>query len=76
MENVIVYSTPTCPWCDRLKGYLREKGVSYEERDVSRDREAARRMIELTGQRSVPVTVVGDRVIVGYDRAELDKYLQ
>ncbi|MGE5549248.1 MAG: glutaredoxin family protein, partial [Bacteroidota bacterium] len=31
MEQVTVYTTPTCPWCDRLKDYLREKGVSYNE---------------------------------------------
>lgn len=75
MAEVTVYTTPTCPWCDRLKGYLREKGVSYNEQDVAGDREAARRMIELTGQRSVPVTVVDQHVVVGFDRAELDKYL-
>lgn len=75
MEQVTVYTTPTCPWCDRLKDYLREKGVSYNEVDVSSDAGGARRMIELTGQRSVPVTVVGDAVVVGFDQVELEKHI-
>lgn len=75
MENVTVYTTPTCPWCGKVKAFLTEKGVSFKEVDVSRDAEAAKKMVELTGQRSVPVTVIGQHAVIGFDRAELERRL-
>ena len=75
MEQVTVYTTPTCPWCGKVKDFLNEKGVSYQEMDVAKDPAGARQMIERTGQRSVPVTVVGDQTIVGFDREGLERIL-
>ena len=48
-----VYTTPTCPWCGKVKEYLQAKGVQYSEIDVAADASGARRLVELTGQRSV-----------------------
>lgn len=67
MSEVTVYTTSTCPWCVRLKGFLKEEGISFDEVNVGEDREGAKRMVEITGQRSVPVTTVGDQIIIGYD---------
>jgi len=67
MPEVTVYTTSTCPWCTKLKNYLNEEGISFIEVNVGADPEAARRMMKLTGQRSVPVTTVADQVIIGYD---------
>ena len=39
-KKVTVYSTRTCPWCDRAKNYLRSKNVDFEELDVANDPEA------------------------------------
>ena len=75
MEQVTVYTTPTCPWCIKVKDFLREKGVAFEEVDVAHDPAGARRMIELTGQRGVPVTAIGGEVVVGFDRTELERRL-
>lgn len=75
MEQVTVYTTPTCPWCTKVKNYLEDKGVSFEEVNVASDREGARRMIELTGQRGVPVTVIGANYVVGYDPEKLEHSL-
>ena len=55
---------------------MNEKGVSYQEMDVAKDPAGARQMIERTGQRSVPVTVVGDQTIVGFDREGLERILE
>ena len=38
-HNVIVYSTPTCPWCVRVKEYFEEKKIKYTHYDVSKDQE-------------------------------------
>jgi glutaredoxin 3 len=73
--NVKVYSTPTCGYCNMAKKYLQEKGIAYKEYDVSVDAEAAREMVNLTGQMGVPVITVDNEVIVGFDRPLLDKLL-
>lgn len=77
--NVTVYTTPTCPWCKKTKAFLEEEGVGYEEKDVANDSGAAAEMIEKSGQRGVPVTVIADDgedvVIVGYDQDRLSEEL-
>ncbi|WP_029166693.1 glutaredoxin domain-containing protein [Aminiphilus circumscriptus] len=69
--SVKVYSTPTCPWCTKVKEFLQSNGVAYEDIDVSKDREAAMEMVKNTKQMGVPVTVIGDRYIVGFDKDSL-----
>ena len=76
MANVIVYSTPTCPWCHRVKDYLREKGVKFTDIDVSADREKAMEMIEKSGQRGVPVIDIGGEMVVGFDKERIDGLLK
>ncbi len=74
--KVKVYSTPTCPWCAKVKEHLRELGVEYEEIDVSKDRAAAMEMVRQTGQMGVPVTFIGDEFVVGYDPQAIDELLR
>ncbi|MFT4037555.1 MAG: Uxx-star family glutaredoxin-like (seleno)protein [Thermomicrobiales bacterium] len=71
--SVTVYSTPTCPWCDRAKAYLAANGVPFRDVDVSRDQQAAMEMVRLSGQQGVPVTVADGEVILGFDQARLAK---
>lgn len=75
MKNVTVYTTPTCGWCHRVKSYLTEKGISFEEKDVSRDREAAMEMIKKTNQMGVPVLDIGGAMIVGFDKERINYFL-
>lgn len=74
-KSARIYSTPTCPYCKSAKQYLESKGIAYEDRDVSTDRRSAEEMIEISGQMGVPVIVVGDQTIVGFDQDALDKAL-
>lgn len=73
---VKVYSTPVCPWCDKVKKYLRELGVEFENIDVSADRAAAMEMVRKTHQMGVPVVEIGDRFIVGYNPEAIEEALQ
>ncbi len=73
--RVVVFSTPSCPWCTRVKSYLRQKGVIFKDVDVSRDRRAAEDMVRRTGQQGVPVVLIGHKAIVGFDKPKIDKYL-
>lgn len=75
MSDVTVYTTPQCPWCSKAKEFLDSKGVDYEEKNVAEDREAADKMIDLTGQRSVPVIAKGGMYVVGYNPEQIDKLL-
>jgi glutaredoxin-like YruB-family protein len=75
-HKVIVYSTPTCPYCHAAKDYLKEHKVKFEDVDVSKDQKAAEDMIEKSGQMGVPVIIVDNKVvIVGFDRDALKKAL-
>jgi glutaredoxin 3 len=75
VEEITVYTTPTCPWCTKVKSYLGEKGVAYKEVDVAADAGAARQMVEITGQRSVPVIAKGSQFIVGFNQEEIERML-
>ncbi len=69
--SVIVYSTATCPWCDRTKEYLKTKNVPFIEKRVDEDMDAAREMVEISGQQGVPVVSTDREVIVGFDQVRL-----
>lgn len=58
-----------------LKEFLSQKGVSYQEFDVSRDSGSAQEMINRTGQSGVPVTIIDGQVIVGFDKPRLEQLL-
>ena len=71
MAGVKVYTTENCPYCRMVQAFLRKQGVEYEIVDVGKDREAAREMIQISGQRGVPVTVSGNEMVVGFDAKRL-----
>ena len=73
--DVTVYTTPTCPYCHHVKDFLTGLGVKLSEHDVSVDRAAADEMVRKSGQMGVPVTMIGDEVVVGFDRARLEQLL-
>jgi len=73
--RVIVFSTPTCPHCRSAKRYLKTRGVRFTDVDVSRDAQAARDMVRVSGQQGVPVIQINGRPIVGFDRAAIDRML-
>ena len=73
--RVIVFSTPTCSFCNMAKQYFRQKGIKFKDVDVSRDPSAARDMVRRSGQQGVPVIDIGGKIVVGFDRVKIDKYL-
>ena len=74
-KQIVIYSTPTCPYCKRAKDYLSQKGITYIDHNVAEDRKIAEEMIQKSGQMSVPVIIVDGEIIVGFDQAQLDKLL-
>jgi len=74
-KKVVIYSTPTCPYCKRAKDYLTQKGIAYTDYNVGEDREKAKEMIQKSKQMGVPVIVVDGEVLVGFNQAKLDSLL-
>jgi len=74
-QEVTVYTTPTCQYCDAVKEFLEDKGVNYDEIDVSDDREAAQELMDETGQKGVPQTEIDGEYVVGFDTEQLENLL-
>ena len=71
--EVIIYTTPTCPWCHRTKAWMRDKKVRYKEIDITTDKKGLEEMVRISGQTGVPVIVIGDEVIVGFNEKRLNE---
>lgn len=76
LPRIIVFSTPSCGWCRKLKSYLREKGFRFRDVDISKDEKAVQDVMRKTGQTGVPVTLINNRPIIGFNRAEIDRALK
>ena len=73
--KITVYSTPTCPYCKLVKEFLESRGAEFEVLDVSSDEEAARDMIEKSGQMGVPVIEMAGEVVIGFNRSRITELL-
>lgn len=74
-KQVKVYSTPTCPYCIRIKQFLKDNNIAFEDIDVSTNSSAAREMTEKSGQMGVPVVDIGGEIVVGFDKEKITKAL-
>lgn len=75
-HRVTVFTTPSCPWCTRVKAYLRQNAVDFREVDVAKDEKAAQRMVARSGQMGVPQLDIDGRMIVGFDKPRIDQLLR
>ena len=73
--RVIVYSTSSCGWCRRTFAWLDSRGVPYENRDIQADPQHQRRLFALTGTRAIPVVVIGERLVRGFDPRRMRELL-
>jgi len=74
-KTITIYSTPTCHFCQLAKEFLSEKNIPYTNYDVSQDAAKRQEMIQMTGQLGVPVIVINDSIMVGFDREKLAEKL-
>jgi glutaredoxin-like YruB-family protein len=70
MTEIEVYTTPSCPYCTKLKNWLEEQDIDYEAFDLSQNKEKAQELIQKTGQRGVPQTLIKDgdeeKAVIGF----------
>ena len=68
MAKVTIYTAPDCPHSKNLKQFLSEAGTDIEEKCILTNPETLSELIEVSAQRAIPTTVLGDDVYVGFDR--------
>lgn len=73
-NNIIVYSRDYCPHCVQLKKYLQENNVQFEERNVDTNETYMEELFNM-GMRAVPVTVVGEEKILGFNTTQLKQVI-
>lgn len=76
MVTVKVYSTTTCPWCIKVKEFLKENNIKFKDINISKDEKARNKIIEKSGQMGVPIIEVGKEIIVGFDEPKIRKALK
>ncbi|MBI2507648.1 glutaredoxin family protein [Candidatus Woesearchaeota archaeon] len=77
-HEVKVYSLPTCVHCNHTKEFFKKHNVKYQDINVQDNKNAAKEMVEKTGQHGVPVIVIDgkwDDAVIGFDEKGLRKIL-
>ncbi len=74
-KEVVIYSTPSCHFCQMAKAFFDENGVEYTDYNVAEDHEKAREMVERSGQMGVPVIFIGDEMVIGFDEPRIRELL-
>lgn len=75
VNNIAVYTTSSCPWCTKVKDYLKNHGLPFREINVENQPEAGMQMQRATGQRGVPQLNINGSWVVGFDKAKIDRLL-
>ncbi len=74
-KRVTVYSTPSCPYCHKLKAYLDKHQIKYTDINVASNQQAAMEMVRKSGQRGVPQTDINGQMIIGFDTSKISRIL-
>lgn len=74
--DIEVYTTPSCPYCTKIKQWLEQEGYEYEEVNVAENREKAKEMVQKTGQQGVPQTFIGDKSVVGFQPQKIEEVIE
>jgi len=74
-KRVVVYGTPTCSWCRRIRDYFNEKNIKYRYIDVAANPAIAEEMKRKSGQMGVPQTEIEGQMIVGFDKPKINRLL-
>ena len=75
MPKVTIYSTPTCHFCHMAKIFFKENNIAYTEHNVAADLAKRKEMIEKSGQMGVPVILIDNNLIVGFDKPKIVQLL-
>lgn len=74
-QPVTIYTTPSCHFCHMAKEFFKEKNISYTENDVASDVEKRKEMVDKSGQMGVPVIVIGNEIVIGFNKPKISQLL-
>ena len=74
--KVRVFTSVSCPYCFTLMEFLKEKGIEFEEVDVSKDKKARDEIIKKTGRLEAPILEIDGQIVVGFDKEKIVKLLK
>jgi len=63
-----IYTTNTCPWCIKMKNYLKSENIEFQELNVQDDMKAREEMIKKSNQMSVPLLDNNNIIIIEFDK--------
>ena len=73
--EIKVYTVANCGRCQAVKDFLRASGAPFSEVAVEGNFAALREMVRLSRSKTVPVTIRGDMVVIGYHPDELKRLI-
>jgi len=68
-----LFSIPDCESCEEVKEFLQARGISFVEKNASVSIEIQQELITISGALKIPTTIIGEDVIVGYERSKLEE---
>lgn len=74
--NATIYIIPDCDTCEEVMEFLQGRHISITKKIIDKNLELQTELTKLTGGLKVPTTVIGDSVVIGYNRAELKAALK
>ena len=73
---VKVFTITSCPWCEKVKKYLKSKGVEFEAHNIEESEADYQECLKISGDEMVPVTTIDDKnFVLGFDKPKLDAML-
>ncbi len=76
MPKVIIYSTPTCPWCKLAKEFFEKHHIAFEDKNVAANHSAVDEMVKKSGQLGVPVIDIDGQIVIGFDQKKISQLLK
>jgi glutaredoxin 3 len=83
MAKVVIYTKDPCPYCVRAINFMNDKGITFEEIDLTDNFDAMDKIKNETGWRTMPIIMINDKLVGGYtdlkaldDEGKLDGMLK
>ncbi len=75
MSKVTIYSTPSCHFCHMAKDFFKENNIPFEDFNVAEDLGKRQEMIQKSGQMGVPVILIDNSLVVGFNKPQIAQML-
>ena len=75
MKKVTIYSTSSCHFCHMAKDFFKENNIAFEDFNVGEDQIKRKEMLDKSGQMGVPVIIIDNDLIVGFNKPKISELL-